>query len=94
MPTPLYRLRLARDLQAKVAEVGRIYGAPNTSVFIRELLSAVCSGDQKELFAFQARLSEKLTGQLMLELVAAQKAKKPAVKGRTRPATQKGLKRR
>ena len=88
METPLYRLRLSKELQKKVVAIGKIYGAPNTSVFVRELLVAVCGGDLSAAQAFQSRLAEKLTGQMQLELVAAQeraaRAQQPHQKRRSR----------
>jgi hypothetical protein len=70
MATPFYTLRLSTELKKKVAEIGKAYGAPNTSAFIRELLQAVCSGDVEQAAAFQRRLSEKLTGQLFMDFNA------------------------
>lgn len=65
--TPIFAFRLAKPDRERVEEMARLYGSPNASVFAREMVTAICSGDQARVYAFQLRLSEKLTGQLQLE---------------------------
>lgn len=67
MPTPLFAFRLAKPEQRKLAEMARIYGSPNPSAFVREMVGAICSGDMGTVNGFLGRLGEKLTGQLTLE---------------------------
>lgn len=77
MPTPLYRFRLAKPDQDALAHMSKIYGAPNASVFIREMVTSMCSADPQKAGEFLARLMEKVTGQLALPLgqqeIAAEK---------------------
>ena len=63
-----------------------VYGSPNVSVFLREFVETVVSCDQNKIAAFNGRLIERATGQLVLKLrVDAERAamaSHPAYKGK------------
>ena len=68
METPVFTIRLSdadRELVRKMAET---YGAPNVSVFIRELLLAMCSGDDSKAAAFTGKLASGMALQMRLPL--------------------------
>lgn len=94
MPTPVYRFRLAEADQKNLIEMAKLYGASNTSVFLREMVSSLCSGDQKRVTEFVGRLITKMGEQLLFDLSqkVARDSKKPAPelptlkrKGKRRP---------
>lgn len=68
MPTPIFALRLPQKTQDDIAELAKVYGAPNPRAFAREILEVVTSGDLTRLQAFTERLMSKMAGQLVLQL--------------------------
>ena len=84
MPTPVYRFRLSEADQKNLVDVSKLYGAPNTSVFLREMVSSLCSGDQKRVSEFVTRLIMKMGEQLTLNLVqqAARDSKQSVVRAK------------
>lgn len=76
MPTPVYRFRLSMDDRKNLEEVAKLYGAPNPSAFLREMVGAICSNDQKRMGEFFARLVTKMGEQLALDF--AEKARETA----------------
>lgn len=89
MPTPLFTIRLAADVQAALRDMAKVYGSPNASVFAREMLTAMTSGDVEQVKLFNQRLIARAGEQLVLTLNAAlderPTAKKPAKAARSRP---------
>ena len=61
--------------------MARIFGSRTCSAFVRELLTAITSGDQKALFEFLGKFQEKLNGQMQLDLAAHAEAQKRAQEG-------------
>lgn len=80
--TPLFAFRLGKPERLKLVEMARIYGSPTPSAFVREMVSAICSGETGAANGFLGRLGEKLTGQMTLEL--QQQAMQDAAKGPAR----------
>jgi hypothetical protein len=70
--------------------MARIYGSANVSVFAREVLETISSGDIQKIRAFTLRMAQKAGEQLNLSLNAsfdeAAKAQKPAKQAR-KPAS-------
>lgn len=89
MPTPLFTIRLAADVQNALRDMAKVYGSPNASAFAREMLTAMTSGDVEQVKVFNQRLIARAGEQLVLTLNAAlderPTAKKPAKTARTRP---------
>lgn len=85
MPTPHFNFRLARDKAAALHQMAKIYGAPSTSEFLREMVGAMCSGQPDQVRAFVGKLiakaGEQLTLQLTAPMDAAVAALKPKKKG-------------
>lgn len=88
-------------VQEDIADLARIYGAPNGRAFAREILEVITSGDIDRIKAFNARLiqgmGEQLTLKLNASLDAATGAEKPAqeprkstAKGKPAPKRRKG----
>ena len=86
MPTPLYNVRLDDGTKKRLEAVAKIYGAPNTSAFLREMLTSILSEDPNGPGAFLQRLGLALHRQAQLELNLAATAapQKPAQKARSR----------
>jgi hypothetical protein len=70
MPTPHFNFRLAEDKANSLREMAKLYGAPNTSEFLREMVGAMCSGDVEQVKAFNGRLFQRIGEQLTLKLNA------------------------
>jgi len=89
MPTPTFTLRLSAETQKSLADMAKVYGAPNTRAFAAEVLAVMSSGDIERVKAFNGRLIARAGEQLTLKLNAAmdaavaEKPKKRPVKGRT-----------
>lgn len=77
MPTPVYGLRLPKQVQDDLHTFGKIYGAPNGRAFAREVLEVMTSGDMERVKAFNARLIRGVGEQMTLKLNAAVDAVKP-----------------
>ena len=94
MATPIYSLRIPQKTQDEIAELARIYGAPNGRAFAREILEVITSGDLEKIKAFNGRLIKGMGEQLTLKLNSAldgpTEAKKPAQKPRKRAKGKKG----
>lgn len=60
-------VRLTPDLRASVETMAKCYGA-NASVFVRDMLSAVCSGELQRIGEFQNRLQRGFIEQMSLAL--------------------------
>jgi hypothetical protein len=82
MMKPVFTFRLDSSEAASLKEIGRIYGSPSTSAFLREMVGSIVSGEPSKVAEFQTKLFEKLGGQLVLEFTAA--AQKQRLKARKR----------
>jgi hypothetical protein len=71
MPTPTFALRLSLKTQQELAELAKVYGAPNPRALAREILEVIVSGDIERIKAFNARLITRMGEQLVLRLNAA-----------------------
>lgn len=84
----MFTVRLAKETQADLAQLARVYGAPTSSAFAREVLEVVVSGDFEKIKAFNARLLTRMGEQLHLQLAEvfddAAKKKAPRTKKRAR----------
>jgi len=89
MPTPVYGLRLPKQVQDDLQTFGKIYGAPNGRAFAREVLEVMTSGDMERVKAFNARLIRGVGEQLTLKLNAAVDAGKPVKTTRSKPKGRK-----
>jgi hypothetical protein len=65
-PNLVFRLPLAE--RAQLDMMAKLYGSPSVSAFLREMVGAMCSGDDSRASAFNVRLMEKATGQMALAL--------------------------
>lgn len=74
METPLFPFRLKKETQHRVREVAKIYGSPNPSAFLREMIDSLLGGNQRKTMFFLQELGSKLSDQMSLELIQAQKA--------------------
>lgn len=94
MATPIYSLRIPQKTQDEIAELARIYGAPNGRAFAREILEVITSGDLEKIKAFNGRLIKGMGEQLTLKLNSAldgpTEGRKPAQKPRKRAKGKKG----
>lgn len=70
MPTPIYALRMSQEEQDSIAQMAKVFGAPNGRAFAREVLAVMCSGDVKRVQEFNARLIRGVGEQLTLALNA------------------------
>jgi hypothetical protein len=50
--------------------VAKTYGAKSVSEFLRDMIGAMCSGDQERLVRFQSRMMERMQRQMVLQLHA------------------------
>lgn len=50
--------------------MAKVYGSPTPSAFLREMVGAMVSGQESRVLAFNARLFERMTGQMALSLQA------------------------
>lgn len=96
MPTPNFVFRLPTVERAALIEMAKLYGAPNTSAFLREMVGAMCSGDTDRVKAFNLRLFSKVGEQLALKLNATMdgltpepRVKREVRKARTKPTARK-----
>jgi Rod binding domain-containing protein len=87
MPTPVYRFRLSHADQKNLNEMAQVFGSPNTSVFLREMVGAMCSGDPPRVSSFTTKLFTSMGEQLALEF--AEKAKKQANQAKKSPVKSK-----
>lgn len=87
MPTPVFTLRLPQKTKDELAQLAKVYGAPNTRAFAREILEVIVSGDLERIKAFNARLVMRMGEQLTLQWSAAAiaQAGKRAQEPRKRP---------
>lgn len=69
--TPVFTFRLPVEQAAALREMTKIYGAPNASVFLRDMVGSSCSGDSEKIKAFNARLFKAGGEQLILKLNAS-----------------------
>jgi hypothetical protein len=89
MPTPLLNFRLPTSERLQLVEMSKLYGAPNVSVFLREMVGAMCSGSAERVRDFNVRLFSKVGEQLALNLsapaVQIAEAAKRAVESQAHP---------
>ena len=78
MPTPVYRFRLALEDQEKLLEMAKMFGSPNTSAFLREMVGAMCSGEQKRVMDFVQRFMAAVDRQVQMDFMKGLQAGKPA----------------
>lgn len=67
----MFALRLSEKTQGELAAMAKVYGAPTSSAFAREILEVVVSGDIERVKAFNARLIAKVGEQLQMKFSAA-----------------------
>ena len=84
MPTPLFNFRLPEGDASTLREVAKVYGSPNASAFVREMVISFCSGDPDQARAFVGRLFARMGEQMQLPLKSPRKAPKRP-KARKRP---------
>ena len=65
-PNLVFRLPFAE--RAQLDSMAKLYGSPSVSAFLREMVGAMCSGDESRASAFNVRLMERATGQMALAL--------------------------
>ncbi len=97
MPTPHFTFRLAPEKAAALRGMGKLYGSPSTSEFLRVMVGAMCSGDVEQIKAFNGQLFQRLGEQLTLKFNATLDEMTPpaAVPAKIRPVKRrKGGKRR
>lgn len=70
MPTPHFSFRLPVDQADSLRDMAKLYGAKDTSSFLREMVGAMCSNDMEKVKAFNGRLATKMGEQLTLKLNA------------------------
>ncbi len=70
MPTPNFVFRLPVPERAALLEMAKLYGSPNVSAFLREMVGAMCSGSPERVKDFNVRLFSKVGEQLALKLSA------------------------
>lgn len=70
MPSPIFSFRLPHKEADSLREMSKIFGVPNTSMFLREMIGAMCSGDPQRIKDFNAKLIAKAGEQLTLKLNA------------------------
>lgn len=82
VPTPIYHVRMPLEDRKNLVEMAKLYGSAGPAAFLREMVGAICSGDQNRVGEFLKRLLTKMGEQLTLDLMgkAAQDANKPALK--------------
>jgi len=76
--TPNFVFRLPVDQAAALREMSKIYGSPNTSAFLREMVGSLCSGNAEKVKEFNAKLMRGIGEQLTLKLNAATDEAMPA----------------
>lgn len=79
MPTPNFNFRLSADKAAALREMAKLYGSPNTSEFLREMVGAMCSGKVEQVKAFNGKLFQRIGEQLTLTLNATLETPPPVV---------------
>lgn len=94
MPTPTFTMRLPKKTQDELAELAKVYGAPNTRALAREVLEVIVSGDIERIKAFNARLITRMGEQLVLRLNAVVDPKPKHAAHATRAARSARKKRR
>lgn len=62
-------MRLSVQDQKLLAEMSKVYGAPNPRAFLREILQVMLSGDAERLRGFNTRLAQGV-GKHMAEQMA------------------------
>jgi protein required for attachment to host cells len=72
----MFNFRLPKADADALRMVAKVYGAPNPSAFLREMVGAVISGEPKKTGDFLSKLMVKMGEQLAFEF--AQKATKHA----------------
>lgn len=68
--TPNCVFRLPSEERASLDEMAKIFGAANTSAFLREMVGAMCSGKTERVAEFNAKLIRAAGEQLILKLNA------------------------
>lgn len=69
MPSPLFNFRLAPEAAASLREVAKFYNGGNASAFLRDMVTAMISGDPQKVAAFNKELFGKMGEQLTLDLL-------------------------
>ena len=67
---PIIALRLPKAERGRLRAVAKIYGAPSTSAFVRDMLRAILSGTPEGPAPFLQRLGMALGQQQQLDLFA------------------------
>ena len=75
---PVFTFRLPTEKAAALREMSKLYGALNTSDFLREMVGAMCSGDVEQVKAFNGKLFQRIGEQLTLKLNASFETVHPA----------------
>lgn len=93
MAHPYFAFRLPREERETLRQVAKTYGAPNVSVFLRDMIGALAGKDEARSKAFYERLMKGAVHQLELDLenqAKANVAKKAAVRSPNRTKRKKG----
>jgi len=85
---PVFTIRLPKEVHEQIRDMAKVFGSANPREFLRELIMAVLSGDQKQVAAFNARLITRMGEQLTLDL--AQKAQEEAKESKKKPIKRTG----
>jgi hypothetical protein len=93
---PAFAFRMPPELADKLRDVAKAYSpSGSTGILLRDMVSAIVSGDAMQIAAFNQKLMDRLTNQMSLDLqeMAKEKAalmasrpdrKKPKRKGKGR----------
>jgi hypothetical protein len=63
----LYNFRITPSLSRRLRVVAKLYGAV-PSVFLRDMIGAICEEDQAKTISFLGRVQEGMQGQRQLQL--------------------------
>jgi hypothetical protein len=90
----LYNFRITPSLSRRLRIVAKLYGAV-PSVFLRDMIGAICEEDQAKTISFLGRVQEGMQGQRQLQLEPAPGVRvapgRPAEARKTAPRSRKAL---
>lgn len=72
-PLKMYAYRLGGESARRLRVVAKLYGA-RPATFIREMIEAICAGDQARTIAFLGRVESGIRHQQQLEMFAEARA--------------------
>jgi hypothetical protein len=89
MPTPIYALRLPKQVQDDLTSVGRLCGFPNGRAYAREVLEVMVSNDPERVKRFIRLVADKVGEQLSLSLSVSLTSQSVLVPPGSTPTPQK-----